>query len=134
VRLSVLLLIFFSFPIVADEKTIGISSTDCHAEVTISNEVITKDFTLHVKRLTLDKIDALLKIRIVIINEGAIKSQRKFDELLALELSMLFVNNAMLEEQRGSITRIKEILLTYPLKVGDWHLTNLQNNFEAFGI
>ena len=136
-RLSVLFLIIFSLPIVASDKIdklIKMSSPDCQIEVTKFNDEIKKDFPIHIKRMALDKIDALLKIRIVIIDEGAIKSQEKFDELLALELSALFFNNEILEEQRGSITRIKEILLTYPLKVSEWHLTNLKNNLEAFGI
>lgn len=59
--------------------------------------------------------------------------QEYFDEILARKVIFLFSEDDLLTDQRSRVTDIKEIFMTYPLKVNNQLINNLNDKFVAFG-
>jgi len=136
-RIITLLFIFITYSASAGDKAIEIMNAappECKADFIKYQKELANGYLAHQKRMWLDDIDQLLKVRDSIISEGAINSQVYFDKLLIDKVLLLFIQDDVLTGQKSRISNIKEIFMTYPLKGNQQQVTNLNNKFEAFGI
>ena len=136
-RLIALFFIFATCSTFASDKAIEIikaAPPECKSDFINYQKELANGYLAHKKKVWLDDIEQLLKVRSSIISEGAINSQVSFDELLARKVISLFAQNDLLTEQRSRVSDIKEIFMTYPLKGNIQQITNLNDKFAAFGI
>ena len=114
-RLIALLLIFVTSPAFSSDKVIEIMNAapaECKSAFINYQKEIANGYLAHKKRIWLHDIEQLLKVRAVIISEGANNSQEYFDEILARKVIFLFSEDDLLTEQRSRVTDIKEVFMT----------------------
>ena len=138
-KILALFILVFSIPSFANgadqiDEFIEKTAPECKSNVIELKSLITTGFASHLNRLLLNDIEESLKIRDLLISEGAVLSQAILDEKLASKLSNLLGNNYIIEEQRASLAKIKETLKIIPLKVNEWYLELVKSSFEKVGI
>ncbi|QBY05043.1 hypothetical protein E2K93_11890 [Thalassotalea sp. HSM 43] len=89
----------------------------CKPDVERYNTEITKDFHRHIILMEMDNIDSDLNLRELLIDEGAITSQRVLDANLLIKINSILKYEKLDDNIKKSFTAIKQKLATHPLAV-----------------
>lgn len=106
----------------------------CKSDVERYDAEITKDFHRHIILIEMDNIDSSLELRKLLIDEGAIASQRVLDANLLIKINSILKYEKLDESIKRSFTAIKQKLATHPLAVELKLNQELSETFLELGL
>jgi hypothetical protein len=110
------------------------SKPECKVELKEFKKVIDSNFSSHMNYVTIEVIQDLLGIRIGIINEGSLYSQKVIDDHIGLRLTELLMRTPFLAEHKRSLSQIKNELSTRPLISDKYNNLDLINKLNFLGV
>lgn len=81
--------------------------------------LMSQEYYNHLSRLSIVRLQDLLKIRRAIIDDGAVFSQQKIDEVIFFELNIIMRSGGISQDQISFIQDLKSELATYPLSLSE---------------
>lgn len=96
--------------------------------------LMTQEYMDHLSRLFIVRLQDLLKVRRAIIDDGAVLSQKKLDEVIFYEMNLVMRKSKISKDQQSFIKDLKSEFDTYPLSINEYMRKTLKALYKKHKI